>query len=66
MSEVIYRSEVVIDRERGPLRRATVPGAEEPVTFGVHGAIAEHYGVDPADYPSSATTIDYVVAAAGG
>lgn len=66
MSEVVYRSEIVIDRERGPIRHARVPGAEGPVTFGVHGAIAEHYGVDPGEFPPAATTIDYVVAAAGG
>lgn len=66
MSDVVYRSEVVIDRERGPIRQARVPGASEPVVFGVHGAIAEHYGVDPEQFPTAATTIDYVVAAAGG
>jgi hypothetical protein len=36
------------------------------VLFGVHGAIAEHYGVDMATIAPHATTIDYVVAAAGG
>lgn len=66
MSEVVYRSEVTIDRERGPMRSARLPGTEEPVRFGVHGAIAEHYGVDPADFPPTPTTIDYVVAATGG
>jgi hypothetical protein len=34
--------------------------------FGVHGAIAEHYGVDMSELDAHATTIDYVVAAAGG
>ena len=43
-----------------------MPGATEPVVFGVHGAIAEHYGVAPEDHEPHATTIDYVVAAAGG
>lgn len=66
MSEVVYRSEVTIERERGPMRTARVPGAEEPVRFGVHSAIADHYGVSPDDFPPTATTIDYVVAAAGG
>jgi hypothetical protein len=32
----------------------------------VHGAIAEHYGVSPDDYPPDTTTIDYVIAAAAG
>ncbi len=67
MSEqVTYRSEVHIERLRGPIRRARLPGRREPVTFGVHGAIAEHYGVSPDEYPPEATTIDHLVAAAGG
>lgn len=66
MGEVVYRSETTIERERGPLRSATVPGASEPVLFGVHGAIAEHYKVPPDAYEPRATTIDYVIAAAGG
>jgi hypothetical protein len=32
----------------------------------VHGAIAEHYGVAAEDVRPDATTIDYLVAAAGG
>lgn len=43
-----------------------MPSLKEPISFGVHGAIAEHYGVDPAEYPPDATTIDYLIAAAGG
>lgn len=66
MSEVVYRSEVVVTRHRGPHRTAEIPGEDAPVTFSVHGAIAEHYGVSPDDFPPHATTIDYVVAAAGG
>ena len=66
MGEVAYVSEAVITRERGPIRSADVPGRDEPVTFGVHGAIAEHYKVAPDDYPPDTTTIDYVIAAAGG
>ena len=42
MSEVVYRSEAVIERVAGPLRRAKLPGESEPVAFGVHGAIAAH------------------------
>jgi N-hydroxyarylamine O-acetyltransferase len=36
------------------------------VGFGVHGAIAEHYGVSEDEFPPTSTTLDYVVAAAGG
>ncbi len=63
---VAYRSEVHIERLRGPIRKAWVPGRHDPITFGVHGEIAQHYGVSPADFPPDATTIDYLVAAAGG
>ncbi len=66
MGDVKYRSEVRIERLRGPMRRAWLPALDEPITFGVHSAIAEHYKVDPDMYPPDATTIDYVIAAAAG
>jgi hypothetical protein len=66
MSEVVYESRVKLERVGGPVRIAFLPGETEPVTFGVHGAIAEHYGLDMAKTEPRATTIDYVVAAAGG
>jgi hypothetical protein len=47
MGEVVYRSHVTVTRHRGPLRTATVPAEDRPVTFGVHGAVAEHYGTAP-------------------
>lgn len=66
MGDVVYVSEVEIERDAGPIRYARVPGSEEPVVFGVHGAVAEHYKVPPDRYPPHTTTLDYVVAAAGG
>ena len=66
MSDVVYTSEVEIVRQQGPARLAYLPAEKEPVPFGVHGAIAKHYGVDPDVADPNATTIDYVVAAAGG
>jgi hypothetical protein len=66
MSEVVYRSEVKVERLEGPLRRAQLPGEDAPVLFGVHGAIAAHYGRAPGTFEPHATTIDYVVAAAAG
>jgi hypothetical protein len=66
MADVVYRSEVRIERERGPMRRAYLPAEPEPVIFGVHGAIAEHYKVPPEAFPPHATTLDYIVAAAAG
>ncbi len=66
MGEVAYVSEVVIEREGGPVRRAYLPGESEPVLYGTHGAVAEHYGYKPGDYPDHATTLDHVVGAAAG
>lgn len=66
MSDVVYTSRVTIVRIGGPNRRAQLPAESEPVIFGAHSAIAEHYGVDTAKTGEHATTIDYLVAAAGG
>ena len=67
MGEVVYVSEVHIERQKGPLRTAKVPIEPEPIKFGIHGGIAEHYGVDTRKLSEvHATTLDYVVAAAGG
>lgn len=65
-NDVVYRSHARIERLRGPIRRAWLPGRDAPISFGVHSEIAEHYGVSPDDYPPDTTTIDYLVAAAGG
>jgi hypothetical protein len=66
VSDVAYRSEVRVERVKGPLRRAFLPGETAPVVFGVHGAVAEHYGRAPGTFEPHATTLDYVVAAAAG
>jgi hypothetical protein len=66
MADVVYSSTVRIERDRGPLRRAWLPGEPEPAVFGVHGAVAAHYKVAPDAFEPHATTIDYVVAAAAG
>lgn len=62
----VYTSAVRIERIRGPQRRAFLPATSEPVRFGVHSEVAEYYGVDPDLFEPTATTLDYVVAAAGG
>jgi hypothetical protein len=67
MSEVAYTSKIKLERRKGPLRIAYLPGESQPVTFSVHGAIAEHYKIDPASLTEShAATIDYVIAATAG
>lgn len=66
MGDVVYRSEATIERLEGGVRRAILPGEKAPVWFGVHDAIAEHYGRTPGSYDPHAATIDYVVAATAG
>ena len=66
MSDVVYTSNVSIVRKGGPVREARLPALTTPVTFGVHSEVAQHYGVSADDYPPDATTLDYLVAAAGG
>jgi hypothetical protein len=66
MSEVVYRAEIPLTRVKGPLRLARMPAEHQAVTFGTHGPIARHYGIQ-GDVPEPhATTIDYVIAATGG
>lgn len=64
--KVAYRSRVRIERQHGPVRLAWLPAENEPVTFGVHSEVAQHYKVPPEKYPPRATTLDYIVAAAAG
>jgi hypothetical protein len=67
MSDVVYVSKSSLERKRGPLRIAHLPGESQPVIYSVHGAIAEHYKVDPTTLQEShAATIDYVISATAG
>jgi hypothetical protein len=67
MTKVVYTSKSTIERKRGPLRIAHLPGESQPVAYSVHGAIAEHYKVDLAKLKEShASTIDYVISATAG
>ncbi|MBA2692646.1 MAG: hypothetical protein H0U65_09160 [Rubrobacter sp.] len=66
MAEIAYVSRVKVEPVEGKIRRAYVPAEDEPVHFGVHGEVAEHYGVSPGEEEPHSTTLDYLVAAAGG
>ena len=66
MSEIVYVSKPRLERIRGPVRIAYIPGEPQPVIFSVHGAIAEHYKVPPAVLEPHASTLDYIVAATAG
>jgi hypothetical protein len=66
MADIVYRSQVRIERVDGPVRKAYLPAEKEPVIFGVHGAVAAHYKIAPGAFEPHAATLDYVVAAAAG
>jgi hypothetical protein len=66
MTDVTYLSQVKVEPVEGKIRWAYLPAEDEPVLFGVHSEIAEHYGVSPDEEEPHSTTLDYVVAAAGG
>ncbi len=59
---VVYTSRVRIERKSGPIRLAYLPAQKEPVVFGVHSEVAEHYKLPPGKFAPRATTLDYVVA----
>ncbi len=64
--QVVYTSEIRVERVKGPLRRAYLPQEKAPIWFGVHSEVAAHYGVDTNVHEPHATTLDYVIAAAAG
>jgi hypothetical protein len=64
MGELVHRSEIIITREKGPTRVATIKGLDEPVYYGVHGGIKAFYKVEPEK--EHAATLDHMVGAVGG
>jgi hypothetical protein len=65
MAEPTYVFEGKIERGSGAVRTVHLPAESAPVYFGVHGAIAKHYGLNPeAIKEPRAATLDYVMAAA--
>jgi len=62
--EVAYESRVRIEKLEGSHRKAWIEPFEEPLDFGVHGAVAEHYGSGSQE--PLPTTLDHVVAAGVG
>ncbi len=61
MSMVVHTSRIRIVRERGPTRKATIEGFDEPIYYGVHGGIKKFYKVEPEK--EHAATLDHIVAA---
>jgi len=66
LTGVKYVSKVKVEPVEGKVRRAYLSVQEDPVFFGVHSEVAEHYGVSPEDVEPYDATLDYVVAAVGG
>jgi hypothetical protein len=66
MADLAYVSQVRVERREDRVRLAYLPGDEEPTLYGMHGAIAEHYGAQPGQYENHASTIDHLVGAALG
>ena len=67
MDDPVYVSHVRLERIKGPLRIAHLPGESHPVALSVHGPIAAHYGRTPEEIEEPhSSTIDYIVAATGG
>jgi hypothetical protein len=66
MGDVVYVSEVRVERDNGPVRRAYLPAQTQPVYYGTHGPVAAHYGTPPGQFPEHATTLDHIVGAAAG
>lgn len=64
MAEPIEISKIRIYQDERPNRRAYIGNFEEPFHYGVHGGVKDFYKTEPeTEYPS---TLDHVVAAAGG
>ena len=66
MAAVAYISRIRVEPVEGKIRRAHLPAVQEPVMFGVHSEVAEHYGVSSDVEEPHASTLDYFVAATGG
>jgi uncharacterized OsmC-like protein len=63
---IVYRSQVRIERDKGPSWRAYLPAESRSIRFGVHAEIAEHYGVNLEQHEPHAATLDYLTAAVAG
>ncbi len=66
MADLAYISRVEVEAVEGKARRVHVPAVKEPVLFGVHSEVAEYYGISPDAEEPHPSTLDYLVAAAGG
>ena len=61
MGNIVHTSRIRIVREKGPTRRASIEGFDEPIYYGVHGGIKKFYKIEPEE--EHAATLDHIVAA---
>ena len=66
MTTIAYTSRIRLEHLVIPNNRAFLPAENNPVLFGVHDEIAEHYKIPSGTYEPHAATLDYIIAAAGG
>lgn len=60
---LIYRSLVDVESQPGAIKLVRLPIEPQAVPMGLHGPIAEHYGVAPGSFTPHASTLDYIVGA---
>ncbi len=64
MGDIVHQSQITIERVKGPTRKATIEGFDQPVYYGVHGGIKGFYKIEPEE--EHAATLDHIVGAVGG
>ena len=64
--EVVYVSNIRVERIKGPYRRVYMPVEEDPIHLSTHSEIAKYYKHEPGVHPIHSSTLDYLVAAAAG
>jgi hypothetical protein len=64
MKKLVHTSRIRITRVKGPVRKASIEGFEEPIFYGVHGGIKRFYNVEPQEeHPA---TLDHMIGGVGG
>lgn len=66
MGDVAYTVKVKVTNDSATMRRAWLPGADQPVRLGFHPEVARLYKIPDDSYESAASTYDFLVMAVGG
>ncbi|MCH8338675.1 MAG: hypothetical protein IH858_07505, partial [Chloroflexi bacterium] len=54
--EVVYVSNIRVERIKGPYRRVYMPVEEDPIYLSTHSEIAEYYKHEPGVHPIHSST----------